>query len=177
LVYLECRWVCCFHRSPMHDKCATSCPHYSFPWFSSCSMVSHNFMCCFHRPWMHNKCATSRPWVILDYEFTHVWYLENGSWKLTWCVKCMHGPNAKGFMQTCLLHLLNENLQFWVEFQSSYNGMLNTCVFSTNICYIWRMTGVSPLKTSFVYALAITRLFTNFRLRLGAISVNKCIPL
>jgi hypothetical protein len=95
----------------------------------------------------------------------------------------MHGPNVKQFMQT-YIYILNENLQFWVEFQSSDNGMLNTCVFSTNICYIWQryraikqMIGVSPLKNSFLYALSITRPFTNFRLRLSALSVSNCIPL
>jgi hypothetical protein len=58
--------------------------------------------------------------------------------------------------------------------------MLKTCVFSTNICYIWKryreikqIIRVSPLQTSFLYALAITRTFTNFRLRLDACSVAR----
>ena len=95
----------------------------------------------------------------------------------------MHGPNVKWFMQT-YIYVLNENLQFWVEFQSSDNGMLNTCVFSINICYIWQryreikqMIRVSPLKTSFLYDLTITRPFANFRLRLSALSINNYIPL
>jgi hypothetical protein len=139
---------------------------------------------CFHRSSMHGKCATSRPCVTHDtHEFTHVWYLENGWCKLTWCVEFMHGPNVKQFMQTYIC-VLNENLHFRVEFQLSDNGMLNTCVFRTNICYIWQryrvikqMIRVSPLKTSFLFALSITRPFTNFRLKLSALSISNYIPL
>ena len=139
------------------------------------------WVCCFHRPSMHDKCVTSCPWVI--HEFTHVWYLENGWCTLTWCVNCMHGPSIKqNFMQT-YIYVLIENLQCWVECQLSDNDMLNTCLFSTDIFYIWKMyreikqmIGVIPLKTSFLYALSITRPFANFTLRLNAIRISNCIP-
>jgi hypothetical protein len=58
--------------------------------------------------------------------------------------------------------------------------MLNTCVFSTNICYICQryrvikqIIRVIPLQTRFMFSLAITRTFTKFRLSLCACSVSR----